>query len=92
MADFTYTRPDEFTVDVEGREYSMPRMDGLSAEQLVMLNDMQDAGDFVEQVGAARKFFGEICPALMDEPIADLGLLRLFKAWGAASGIGLGES
>ena len=93
MADFVIVKPDPFVVEgIDGTTYELPRLKDISAEQLAELGRIDEAGSQAAKIKAIREFIQLLCPAIADEPLADMGYINLFKALAEGSGIALGES
>lgn len=93
MADFTIAAPVPFVVEgAGGKTYELPRFADLTAEQVDGMADVSEADGMVAQVKAMRDFVLSLCPDLADEPLTDMGYMRLFQALAEGSGIEVGES
>lgn len=93
MADFTITRPVPFVVEgVDGKEYELPRLRDLSADQVELMAPTSKADELPDKVRAVKDFLLALCPELADEPLTDMGFMELFNSLGAGSDISVGES
>lgn len=94
MADFVIIAPVPFVVQgVDGREYELPRIKDLSAEQIAGIGALGEAeGDVVKVAQASRDFILSLCPDLAAEPLSDFAYTQLLAALAEGSGISLGES
>jgi len=92
MSDFRIVAPTPFTVEgVDGTIYELPRLKDISAEQLAELGRVDEVDGQAAKTKAIREFVQSLCPALADEPLADMGYISLFKALAEGSDISLGE-
>ena len=93
MADFTIRKPVPFVVEgAGGKEYVLPRLRDLSAEQVEAMAPASKAKELPDKVREVKAFLLTLCPELDGEPLTDMGFMELFNALGAESDVSVGES
>ena len=83
----------EFRFQLAGSErvWAMPLMTSLPVSQAVKIAKLANVSNIGDQIDALTVVFESLCPGLIEELTMDEAA-EVLRAWGAASGITLGES
>ena len=65
----------------KGKEYKVPHIDGLNADDFAILGRYNETDNAVEKVKVCKEFFLNIVPELADEKIGDVEYFKIFEEY-----------